>query len=455
MGLGLRTSSSVRRCLHHPFAWLFVALAAHAPLPAAALDFDVRVISREGLYNRDPVISETGLAAWMYYNTNVNNSAQSHIAVLDNGERREITEELTGLYGANKPQVHSNQVLFTANTRSIEGNITWTLVEVPTRDEGEQPELTALYSGFEVAGEQQPAEGETTPPSTNEAIDPALFSTTNEVRRHPSGEAEVWSWRQGDADVQRITHDRRNDFAPSFWGNLIAWQKAKGWPFGWEIMVLAGDVRMQLTTNFYYDIGPKVHSDKVVWYGWDGFDYEIFLFDAATTTTVQITSNRYDDVAPTVWGDTVVWEGYTAVEADIFMWRNGEITRISDNPNDDLYPRVWGNKVVWQGFDGDDFEIYLYEIGSDRKPIKLTSNGYDDTNPDIYDDLVVWMGYHDNWDAEIFYMDVSSINDPSNLKAVQLTNNEEDDRDPRTVNRRIIWVSDNENDTSVLLAEPK
>lgn len=146
--------------------------------------------------------------------------------------------------------------------------------------------------------------------------------------------------------TRRVTQDTRNDFAPSHWGNIISWQKAKGWPFGWEIMALVGDTRMQLTTNFYYDMGPKVQGDKIVWYGWDGFDYEIYMFDAATTSTVQITSNRYDDVAPTVWGDVVVWEGYSAVEADIFMWRNGEITKISNNIDDDLYPRIWNNKSL-------------------------------------------------------------------------------------------------------------
>lgn len=455
MGLGLRTSSIGEQSLRRAFAWLTAAFLALYSSPAISQNFDVRKVSREGLYNRDPVISETGLAAWMYFDTNLNNSAQSHIAVLDEGELREITAELTSLYGATKPLVHSNQLIFTANTRFIEGNITWVMREVPTRDEGEQPELTALFSGFDVGEEPRPAEDEAGAPPTNALADAAMLSTTNEARRQPSGESEIWSWRRGDVDVQRITHDSRNDFAPSFWGNLITWQKARGWPFGWEIMALVGDVRMQLTTNFYYDIGPKAQGDKIVWYGWDGFDYEIYLFDAATTSTIQITSNRFDDVAPVVWGDTVVWEGYTAVEADIFMWRNGEVTRISDNVDDDLYPRIWENKIVWQGFDGDDFEIYIYEIGNGGKPIKLTSNGYDDTNPDIHDNLVTWMGYHENWDAEIFHADVSNLSDPANLRVNQLTTNEEDDRDPRTANRRIIWVSDSENETSIMLAEPQ
>jgi len=462
MGLGRRTDFDILKSRSWVTGLVLSLFLAFFAFHSYAQNYDIKKISRDEVLNRDPVISETGLAAWMFFNTNNINSSQSHIAAFANGELREVTADLATLYGASKPHVQSNLLMFTANTRAIEGNITWTLAEVATRDEGENKELDARYSASEDGRGQLVSDIVSSPDSTNEPAATPVGVNTNGPRRLPSGDAEVWSWRLGDADIQRVTHDTRNDFAPSHWGNIISWQKAKGWPFGWEIMALVDDTRMQLTTNFYYDMGPKVQGDSIVWYGWDGFDYEIYMFDAATTSTVQITSNRYDDVAPTVWDGVVVWEGYSAVEADIFMWRNGEITKVSydaENPqaflDDDLYPRIWNNKVVWQGFDGDDFEIYLYDIVKGNKPIKLTTNKYDDTNLEIHDDLIVWMGYHENWDSEIFYIDVKNLADGAEVRPVQLTTNEEDDREPKTASRRIIWVAETEGVTSIMLAEPK
>lgn len=65
------------------------------------------------------------------------------------------------------------------------------------------------------------------------------------------------------------------------------------------------------------------------------------------------------------------------------------------------------------------------------------------------------MGYHENWDAEIFYLDIKNLASATEFKPVQLTTNEEDDREPQTASRRIIWVSDVEGETNIMLAEPK
>lgn len=423
---------------------------------AFAIDFTIKQISRDKTSNADPVISETGLAAWMYYDTNTVHSSHSHIALYYNNGRNDLTEELTTtMYGAIKPSVQSGRVVFVASYKTFDPEgVTWALREVINRDEGDVRELPASFRAMEEGGEQwlEPLDNLTT--STNETVVPVVGVDTNAARRHPSGEAEIWTWQVGDVDIQRISQDARNDFAPAFWGDTIAWQKAKGWPFGWEIMALAGRERMQLTTNYYYDMGPKVHGKKIVWYGWDGFDYEIYLTDVDKGETIQITSNRYDDVAPVIWDGVVIWEGYQSVESDIFMWKDGATSKISDNIDDDLYPRIWQNKVVWQGFDGDDFEIYLYDIEKADKPIKITSNNHDDTNPDIHDNLLVWMGYEGNWDSEIYYLDVSNLS-VADIKPVQLTNNEEDDRDVKTASKKIIWVSEVEGQNTIMLAEPR
>jgi beta propeller repeat protein len=442
------------------FRWscLILTTASTVISPSYAQDFIVRTVSAPEAINRDPVISETGMAAWMYYGTNVIVSSHSHIAIYNGTNRMDLTDGLTTtLYGAAKPSVHSNRVVFIANhsQRLDPTEVNWVLREVAVRDEGDIRELPAAYRATEEGGEQRLISVFGQMDSTNEVVVPVTGLDTNAPRRHPSGESEIWSWRMGDEDIQRVTSDARNDYAPSLWGDTVAWQKAKGWPFGWEIMALVDGTMMQLTTNYYYEMAPKVHGNKIVWYGWDGFDYEIFLFDSEKNETIQITSNRFDDVAPQVWGDVVVWEGYAGVEADVYIWKDGEIRQISTNIDDDLYPRIWNNKVVWQGFDGDDFEIYLYDIDRGGDPIKITSNNYDDTNPEIHDNLIVWMGYHDNWDSEIFYADIRNLSSPGDIQVVRLTDREEDDRDPKTASRRIVWVSEVDGNTQIMLAEPR
>jgi len=438
------------------FSILLFMLLLHA-LPARAIDFDINRISGDLTYNFDPVISETGLAAWMYYQTNDAVTAHSHIAVFFNNQRYDLTDEMaTTMNASAKPSVQSNHLAFIANSMVFNStDYNWELRESPVRDEGDVREIPALYKAYEEGGEQrlEPVFGDGQS-GTNESIVAEAGMGTNAVRRHPSGISEIWTWSIDKQEVVRVTHDGRNDFGPAIWGGNVIWQKAKGWPFGWEMMMTRGGEMNQLTTNYYYDMGGKISGSRAVWYGWDGYDYEIFTLDFASGAISQLTSNRFDDVAPVLWEDTIVWEGYPAVEADIYMWRDGAITKISTSVDDDLYPRIWQDKIVWQGFDGDDYEIYLYDINKGGEPIKLTSNKHDDTNPEIHDNLVVWMGYQDNLDSEVFYLDVSSVN-VADIKPVQLTNNDEDDREVKTGARQIIWVADIEGQPHIMLAKPK
>lgn len=420
----------------------------------SAIEFDLRQIADDQYVNREATISESGLAVWTQYDTNNTAASITDLILYQNGERNNLTQE-TGskFYGNSKPVVESNSIVWIANYRSFPKPLSWILREVPTRDEGAE-EIPALYKAVvNQAGEQvffniadttghvEVATNNVGEVSTNYIPAAAI---EEQVRRHPSGDTEINFW-PGTGEVVRVTTDERHDFAPSFSGRLIAWQKEKGFPFGWEIMVWDDGVNKQLTTNFYYDMAPKVHGRQVVWYGWDGYDFEIYLFDADHDTTVQITSNRYDDVAPAIWGGQIVWEGYPAVESDVFLYRDGEITKISDNIEDDINPRIWNGQAVWQSFDGDDFEVYLFD---GTKSIKVTANNYDDTNPDIRDGIITWMGYEGNWDAEIFAWDGTG-------QPVQLTNNDEEDRDPRTADRRIIWTVEREGRSQAWLAEPK
>ena len=87
---------------------------------AFSQDFNVQQISRDNIHNSDPVISETGLAAWMYYDTNTGATAHSHIILYQNGKIIELTAESTTiLSGATKPLVQSNKVVFVANYKQF------------------------------------------------------------------------------------------------------------------------------------------------------------------------------------------------------------------------------------------------------------------------------------------------------------------------------------------------
>lgn len=452
---GARKRHGIAQQANRAGAWcksalLVVGLCASA----SALEFNLRQIADDLNVNREAVISETGMIVWSQYVTNNVVPSITDLIVFREGERKNLTEESAALfYGNAKPVVESNSIVWIANYREIPPIHSWVLREVPTRDEG-ATELPALYKArLSESGEQQWYNVADTTGRvaviTNELgqVVTNYFSAPapeEQIRRHPSGKTEINFW-PGTGEIVRVTTDERHDFEASFSGRLIAWQKEKGFPFGWEIMVWDDGVNKQLTTNFYYDMAPKVNGRQVVWYGWDGYDFEIFLYDANRETIYQITSNRYDDVSPVLWNGQVAWEGYPAVESDIFLFRDGEVLKISDNIEDDINPRIWNGQVVWQAFDGDDFEIYLYD---GTKSVKVTANTYDDTNPEIRDGIITWMGYEGNWDAEIFAWDGTG-------QPIQLTNNDEEDRDPRTAGRRIVWTVERLGRSQVWLAEPQ
>jgi hypothetical protein len=429
--------------------WLLLSATS-----ATALEFNLRQLAEDQLINRDAVVSETGVAVWTQFNTNDPTAVGADIVIQRGSERFNLTGEAKALfYGNSKPVVESNSIVWIANYRDFSGGPSWVLREVPSRDEGAE-EIPALYKvDVSEGGEQRFVNIADTTGRVEVVTNETGIVTTNyypapapqdQLRRMPTGDTEINFW-PGTGEVVRVTIDTRNDFFPSFSGRLISWQKAKGFPFGWEIMVWDDGVTKQLTTNFYYDMAPKVQGRQMVWYGWDGYDFEIFLYDAEAESITQITSNRYDDVSPVLWGGQIAWEGYPAVEADVYLYRDGQISKISDNVEDDINPRIWNGQVVWQSFDGDDFEIYHFD---GTKTVKVTANTYDDTNPDIRDGLITWMGYEGNWDAEIFAWDGTG-------QPVQLTSNEEEDRDPRTAGGRIVWTVDREGRSQVWIAEPK
>ena len=135
-----------------------------------------------------------------------------------------------------------------------------------------------------------------------------------------------------------------------------------------------------------------------------------------------------------------------------------KIFKLSDSLEDDLNPVIDGGRVVWQSFDGDDFEIWMFDPEQGDadpatglktgKSIQITSNEYDDVHPDLRDGVLTWMGYVDNWDAEIFVMNL----DTSEKK--QITDNDYEDRDPQTAKKMIVWHAETGKTSDIMLASP-
>jgi beta propeller repeat protein len=415
-----------------------IAILLCMPFPMLAYaQFTIRQIADETHVNRKPTISETGLVAWEGTRMERNGSV-SEIFIHTGGVSRALTAGVVS--GNNDPQVYSNNVVWVTTTPSSQEAGVWRLIDPPL--DPEHPEVDARWGIAPESGNEIETQRFVHRSGEDILGAPLREDTEDRGRRTPSGVNRIMQWREG--EFIRIANGPQNDLGPAYWGDLVAWQKARGWPFGWEVMVAANGQMMQLTTNLFYDMAPRVHQNQVVWYGWDGSDFEIFLYNHNAQTITQITDNDYDDVSPQIWGDMIVWEAFPAANSDIFMWRDDQITKLSTNIEDDLNVRVWNGQAVWQSFDGDFFQIYHFD-GRETQP--LTNTRYDNVNPDIRDDIIVWMGYVDNFDAEIFAW--TGGPDP-----IRLTDNDHEDQHPRTAGGRIVWQADVDDKSHIYLAEP-
>jgi len=265
--------------------------------------------------------------------------------------------------------------------------------------------------------------------------------------RGSGGAADIAVYRP-DAGIERITPGTRHFCSPVISAAGIAFQCARGWPYGYEMLVWRPGATnlVQITTNYFYVLNPDVHGNELVFQGWDGDDYEIYLYRFDADKLEQLTNNQFDDVSPVVWEGRVAWVAHPTVTAEIFYMADGVIRKISEGTEDNTAPSIWGERVVWQGYDDTDLEIYYF---NGRRTIKLTSNTWDDMAPKIRDGLIAWMSYVDNWDAEIMAFDLGD-----NV-SVQLSNNEFEDSFPQTVSEKIVWQTIGIEGASIQLAEPK
>ncbi|MGD9613252.1 MAG: TolB family protein [Kiritimatiellia bacterium] len=438
---------------------------------AGAREFVVRQLSEPNSNARTPSISETGLIAWQGYSPHTgeavlavradvtkspSGTSRSDIFVWQNGQAQNVTKDHPDIVGrSQQPVASGDAVVFLAWYRSSAGGgYPFTLSIPPKTEEMQQmeadyptlfdPPLPAPISAVEAADTNAPP-AEPLPaalPGT-----PQEGSLQTQIWRSSGNAGDVAVYRPG-TGIERITPGTRHFCAPAMSGAGLALQCARGWPYGYEMLVWRpGSTNLiQITTNYYYVLNPNVRGNELVFQGWDGNDYEIFRYRFDVDQLEQITNNQFDDISPVVWDGRVAWVAHPTVTPEIFYLADGNIRKISEGTQDNGAPAIWKDKVVWQGYDDTDLEIYYF---NGRRAIKLTSNTWDDMSPQIHDGLITWMSYVDNWDAEIMAFDLGD-----NI-AVQLTNNEFEDSFPQTAGEKIVWQAIDNNSTSVQLAEPK
>ena len=434
---------------------------------AGAREFSIQPLSDPKGNARTPTIGETGLIAWQGYSRpegesgsatgpaaaeSSPGSSRSDIYVWQDGRAQNVTLGDPDISGrSQQPVAAGDAVVFLAWYKdNAGGGYPFTLTLPPKTDEMRameadypslfDPPLPAPLSALEAADTNAPADA--SPPETGTGAKIAPYQNWRS-----SGKAgDVAVYRPGKG-IERISPGTRHFCSPAMSDAGLAFQCARGWPYGYEMLVWRPGATnlVQITTNYYYALNPDVHGNELVFQAWDGFDYEIYRYRFDLDQLEQITNNQFDDVSPVVWDGRVAWVAHPTVTAEIFYMVDGAIRKISEGTQDNAAPSIWKDRVVWQGYDDTDLEIYYF---NGRRAIKLTSNTWDDMAPRIRDGLIAWMSYVDNWDAEIMAFDLSD-----NL-AVQLTNNEFEDSYPQTAGEKIVWQTIGAEGAVVYLAEP-
>ena len=439
-------------------------------MAASARDFSVQVLSDPKGNSRNPAIGETGLVAWQGYTpyeSTVSLNARpdvlsappgtwrSDIYLWHDGQSTNITGTDSRITGrSERPLVSGDSVAFLAWFKDDAGGGFPIELSIPAKDETMQrmeaeyntlfdpPQLSSALEAEIAAGDTNLPPAVVEPAATNAPID----NTKPQMWRDSGKGADIAVYRS-DAGIARITPGTRHFCSPAMSEAGLAFQCARGWPYGYEMVAWKTGTTnlLQLTTNYFYVLNPNIHGNELVFQAWDGNDYEIFRYRFDTEQMEQITNNQFDDIFPVVWNGEIAWVAHPTVTAEIFQMRDGVIRKISEGTEDNAVPSIWNGKVVWQGYDDTDLEIYYF---NGRRTIKLTSNTWDDLSPQIRDGVIAWASYVDNWDAEIMAFDLGD-----NI-AVQLTDNEFEDSAPQTAGEKIVWQCIGAEGTTVQMAVP-
>lgn len=458
-------------CASRQIAFMLIWLLL-CPGAVLAREFTVQILSPSNGNYRMPSIGDTGLVAWQGYPKNEANQSlhqrpdviqspdatRVDIFTWQDGTVSNLTREYSQIVGrSQRPKVFQNTVVFEAwFSDDSHGGIPFKLTPPPKTREMRQmesdypelfdPPLPAPISAVEAAANEGNTNRteEVNIPEPEEETNPTN-SLQHQMWRHGGTSSDIVAYKDG--DYKRITPGTRQFSFPVISEAGIAFQCARGWPYGYELLSWEpGATNLtQITTNYFYVLNPDLQGQDLVFQAWDGNDYEIFRYNYETKQLEQITNNQFDDISPVVWGGEIAWIAHPTVTAEIFFIRDGVIRKISEGTEDNGAPSIWNGRVVWRGYDDTDLEIYYF---NGNRTIKLTSNTWDDLAPDFRDGMITWMSYVDNWDAEIMILDLSD-----NI-AVQVSDNDLEDSYPQTAGEKVVWQTITDTGTMIQMATP-
>ena len=258
---------------------------------------------------------------------------------------------------------------------------------------------------------------------------------------------ELWLYSNGEKG--QIPTGQGVSLYPKMNGNgKLVWTEVEDELLQAQIYLYRDGTTTQLTQNnlnAYADINDK---GDITWNELNGENVSIYLRDKDGQVT-KITENDLDAFAKSweeAWKSkdgsglsgvlsstgSFVWQAEVGEATQIFMYRDGQVTQITNNDKDSRFPDI--NKldqVVWEGSDDNDTEIFLY---SDGIITQLTDNESFETKPRINNHgQVVWESYDGN-DNEVFIYDNGII--------VQLTDNEIYDDSPWICDSgEVFWIT--------------
>jgi hypothetical protein len=164
-------------------------------------------------------------------------------------------------------------------------------------------------------------------------------------------DTEIWVWNPSVPGLYQLSNNSVQDQRPAMSGSRIVWQSgADGDADVWYGDTSGGAARLIDGTD---DRNPDIDDDVVVWQRSEGTDFEIFKRDLASPTLVQVSTNAFDDVTPRISGNHIVWVVEPAVgDSEIWVsWQGAAAEPVPSTQadgRDDVNPEIDGDRFVWE-----------------------------------------------------------------------------------------------------------
>jgi hypothetical protein len=180
-----------------------------------------------------------------------------------------------------------------------------------------------------------------------------------------------------------------------------------------EIFYFDGVDVQRITNNGYDDFAPVFDevTKRIVWQSTISDRIQIMVHELETNTTRQITTGRHNSSNPDIAGDVVVWQEWVDTNWEVMQTNVDnagapfEITQLTDNAVHDMFPQLYNGLITWQREKGESWEVVLYDqkTATTRALEKDENTKYE--NPRF---VLMFDSTHDNGDVETIGYDLES-----------------------------------------------